>query len=69
MWDLIVGAVILAPPTLLLGREVVAEAVHAAWMRRGDPVVERRRPLPVAEPLTRAAVTGWSGVVVDGELA
>lgn len=67
MWDLLIGAVICAPPALLLGREAVAEAVFAAWMRRGDPPTSRA--LPVAHPVTRAEVAGWSGVVVDGELA
>lgn len=64
MWDLILGAVILAPAALMLGREAVAEAVHAVWMRQHDQPA-RYDPTPT---LIASTLPPARGMVVDGEL-
>lgn len=66
MWDLLIGVVIVGPLVVLLGREVVAEVVFTVWMRRSDRPAPRY--WPVAEPVARSEVTGWSGAVVDGDV-
>lgn len=58
-----------APFLFPLVRELVSDAVFWVWMGRNDVGVTHHKPLVASERPTRAEVEGFTGMVVEGELA